>query len=103
MARSVCPGTTSVECLATFTVLQSFSTSEGAEIWNEKFVQLITGPEPPGDTVVKQTSSSSLSDSVRVVSDRNLACAVVIGHETLSDGEVKVYQLQILSYCHTRP
>ena len=47
------------------------------------------GPEPLSGTVERQTDVDVAIEQ-RVVSDRNLACSVLIGHETLSDRELKV-------------
>ena len=46
-------------------------------------------PEPPSGTVVRQTDSD-VSIGHCVVSDRKLACAILIGHKTLSYDEVEV-------------
>ena len=47
------------------------------------------GPEPLSSTVERQTDADVAIEQ-RIVSDRNLACSVLIGHETLSDRELKV-------------
>ena len=50
------------------------------------------GSELLSATVVRQRDSD-VTIGQRVVSDRNLACAILIRHTALSDGEVKVYLL----------
>ena len=45
-------------------------------------------PEPPSDTVVRQTDFHVIIGQ-RVVFDMNLARAILSRRETLSDGEVK--------------
>ena len=46
------------------------------------------GTDPLSDTVVRQTDFD-VTIRQRVVSDRNLACTLLIRHKTLSDGKVK--------------
>lgn len=43
--------------------------------------------DPPSGTVVQQTD---ITIRECIVSDRNVACALLIRHNTLSDGEVSV-------------
>ena len=63
-------------------------------------IGLATGCDPLSDTVLRQTDFDVPSGQC-VVSHRNPACAVVIRHKTLSDGEVQVCLLH--GNCLFRP
>ena len=63
-------------------------------------ISSVNAPDPPSDTVVRQTDFD-VTIGQCVVSDRNLACAILIRHKTLSDVEVSLLpkQLCVLSHC----
>ena len=62
-----------------------------AAVWHElSFLShSFTGSAALSDVVVRQTDFDGTVGQL-VVSDRNLACAIIIRHKTLSDGEDKV-------------
>ena len=63
-------------------------------------ISSVKTPGLPSDTVVRQTDFD-VTIGQCVVSDRNLSCAILIRHKTLSDVEVSLLpkQLCVLSHC----
>ena len=57
-------------------------------------------PDPLPGAVVRQNSFDVIIGKC-VVSDRNLARAVFIGHQTVSDGEARVCLLPYKLFCPT--